>query len=631
MKTELSSYSGPFGGDRPQSMTKPINGSALTTTLGWEYRQGATDAILIPSTFVAVASVVIVLLAQVLNQGIPARHAHFDPTDPLVIMAAASAGGMDEMFNGLAKEDIKDGGVSPPASTLAAPSQRGNSLWVSPAHGNMMERHPSSQRFPSEDMKSDFRAIDAVPEKSTRWVMGSYESRWPLSVVVGQLFLLALFLGFFGASNPQSKTAILTLLASVLSAYSSYLVIRNTAIQYAVRVYLTRPVPLATLRFGILLSRGSSIWTLERLEGKWVIICVVFLLANHSQTASWSSLITPMQIVVPTPLQGTEIDLTSDAFSKQFDQLWNGTSGIQDYIDSALWVLAMSGTVNANSQAGYDFSFIDFGGWTTGIPLVCTDSPRSAGKKPDRYGIYFLGGTFPINLPYLADPTLNTTAIITSNTEPFPPPGSDFNVSMSQQGFSAIASCQYQQLDAESDPPLERFVNSVEITSGGGVTTYTAVSVTTTALMDKSCSTGDAPKGSPKKVAPVQPPPNIHPVELEGDDEIDDLLLETLDSPINNLPKKSGSSSHSKPQTSAKQQDSKNGAANTSLPYSDSTTPCLVFCEGCGMQEAEGDDDPNEVQCKACGLWAHIACLASDVDWDDPEVDFICKRCRDNP
>ncbi|KAJ7343949.1 hypothetical protein DFH08DRAFT_810484 [Mycena albidolilacea] len=467
MKTELSSYNGPFGGDPPQSMTRPINGSALTTTLGWKYQQGATNAILIPSTFVAVASIVIVLLAQVLNRGIPARHADFDPTDPLVLMAAASAGGMEEMFNGLAKEDIKDGGgkklrlahiddkdgfvqVSPPASTLAAPSQRGNSLW----------------RFPSEDMKSDFRAIDAVPEESTR--------RWPLSVVVGQLFLLALLLGFFGAvrvrgqiplqisladlvqSNPQSKTAIVTLLASVLSAYSSYLF--SQAIRHAIRVYLTRPIPLSTLRFGILLSRGSPIWTLERREAKWVIICVVFLLANLSQTASWSSLITPMQIVVPTPLQGTEIDLTSDAFSNQFDELWNGTSGIKDYIDSALWVLAMSGTVNANSQAGYG-SFIDFGGW------IHQDST---------------GGTFPINLPYLADPTLNTTALITSNTKPFPPPGSDFNVSMSQQGFSAVASCQYQQLDAESDPPLERFVNSVEINSDGGVTTYTAVSVTTT-------------------------------------------------------------------------------------------------------------------------------------------------------
>jgi hypothetical protein len=111
--------------------------------------------------------------------------------------------------------------------------------------------------------------------------------------------------------------------------------------------------------------------------------------------------------------------------------------------------------------------------WSVQIPL-------EALVKSLTDTVYFVGGTFPINLPYLADPTLNTTALITSNTKPFPPPGSKFNVSMSQQGFSAVASCQYQQLDAESDPPLERFVNSVEVNSDGGVTTYTAVSVTTT-------------------------------------------------------------------------------------------------------------------------------------------------------
>ncbi|KAJ7236829.1 hypothetical protein C8J57DRAFT_1569207 [Mycena rebaudengoi] len=435
MKTKLSSYSGPFGGDPPQSMTRPINGSALTTTLGWEYRHGATNAILIPNTFVAVASIDIVLLAQVLNRGIPARHADFDPNDPLVLMAAASAGGMDETFNGLTKEDIKDGGgkkvklahiddrdgfvqVSPPPSTLAAPSQRGDSLWASPARINMMESHPSLRRISSEDTKPDFTAIDAVPEETTR--------RWPLSVVVGQLSLLALLLGYFGAvrvrgqiplqtsradlvqSNPQSKAGIATFLASILSALFSQ------AVRHAIRVYLTRPVSLSTLKFGILLSRRSPIWTLERREVKWVVTGAVFLLATLSQTASLSSLITPIQIVVPTPLQGTEIDLTSDVFSNQFDELWNGTSGIHDYIDSALSFLVKCGTVNANNQGGFKFSQIDFGGWNH---------------------VLITGGTFPINLPYFADPTLNTTALITSNTKPFPPSGSDFNVSMSQQGF----------------------------------------------------------------------------------------------------------------------------------------------------------------------------------------------------
>lgn len=48
-------------------------------------------------------------------------------------------------------------------------------------------------------------------------------------------------------------------------------------------------------------------------------------------SASWTSLVTPIQIVVPTPLVGTEIDLLSQDFDNQFAQLWNSTSGIQAY------------------------------------------------------------------------------------------------------------------------------------------------------------------------------------------------------------------------------------------------------------------------------------------------------------
>lgn len=79
------------------------------------------------------------------------------------------------------------------------------------------------------------------------------------------------------------------------------------------------------------------------------------------------------------------------------------------------------------------------------------------------------------------NPNWDTTALVTSNTKPFPPPGSNFNISMSQQGFTAVAvNCSYQQLDAETDPPLQRFADPVEITSGGKLTSYTAVLVATT-------------------------------------------------------------------------------------------------------------------------------------------------------
>ncbi|KAJ7200970.1 hypothetical protein C8J57DRAFT_1486534 [Mycena rebaudengoi] len=62
----------------------------------------------------------------------------------------------------------------------------------------------------------------------------------------------------------------------------------------------------------------------------------------------------------------------------------------------------------------------------------------------------------------------------------------------------------------------------------------------------------------------------------------------------------------------------------------DSTTPCPLRCDGCGVEAEEGDDDPNEVQCEKCRLWSHTACLDKDVNWDDPDVRFVCTICEMN-
>ncbi|KAJ7883764.1 hypothetical protein B0H13DRAFT_2667115 [Mycena leptocephala] len=152
-----------------------------------------------------------------------------------------------------------------------------------------MEGRPESQKFAVDaskpDPESDFTIGDAVAVRYTR--------RWPLSVIIGQVFLLAISFGFFGAvrvkwqipletrlvdlaqSNPQVKTFFVTFFATAISVLSSYLFTK--AVQHAIRVYLT--------------------------------------------CSGWTSLITPIQIVVLTPLYGTEIDLISDAFSDRFDDL----------------------------------------------------------------------------------------------------------------------------------------------------------------------------------------------------------------------------------------------------------------------------------------------------------------------
>ncbi|KAJ7130870.1 hypothetical protein C8R46DRAFT_1327960 [Mycena filopes] len=106
---------------------------------------------------------------------------------------------------------------------------------------------------------------------------------------------------------------------------------------------------------------------------------------------------------------------------------------------------------------------------------------------------------------------------------------------------------------------------------------------------------------------PVAPPSNT-------DDVISNMILGTLlgDDPA------------------AQQEDMMDSPAKSDS--TNSTTPCPIFCLGCGMI-SDGDDGPDQVQCETCKFWSHMECLpqTSDVDWEDPEVEFICSRCAPRP
>lgn len=96
-------------GTIPPDMTRQIEGIHRTQTLGWDYnaRKATGIAVLLPITFIALASIAIVAVAQYHNHGIPASHANFDPNNPFLLMAAASAGGMHNTFHTVDKvEDL---------------------------------------------------------------------------------------------------------------------------------------------------------------------------------------------------------------------------------------------------------------------------------------------------------------------------------------------------------------------------------------------------------------------------------------------------------------------------------------------------------------------------------------------
>ncbi|KAJ6472836.1 hypothetical protein C8R47DRAFT_1076739 [Mycena vitilis] len=96
----------------PASITKPMHGMWTIQTLGWQrYSSGATAWIPIPGLFMACSTLALVLIA-LYRHGAEMRtdEPTFDPSNPLHLMAAASAGGLNGAFRGLKDRDIHEGG-----------------------------------------------------------------------------------------------------------------------------------------------------------------------------------------------------------------------------------------------------------------------------------------------------------------------------------------------------------------------------------------------------------------------------------------------------------------------------------------------------------------------------------------
>ncbi|KAF7367598.1 hypothetical protein MSAN_00823100 [Mycena sanguinolenta] len=312
------------------------------------------------------------------------------------------------------------------------------------------------------ETKSTRSESESVREKYTR-VIG-----WPLVIIAGQTLLLAFSWGFLSAvrsrgqiplsrilaelieENPQSKTYVITFLSTTLSTFSSYLF--SQAVRQAILARLNNPTSISTLRLGISVSTRSLILDLENI--KVPLVTGVFFLAALGQTASWSSLLTPNDMIVYTPMHGTEIDFSSEALVSQFPQYYDK---LAVYLGSALLsVIDTSGATSATSLLGYP-TVLDYAG-------LAFEGSASTGST---------GGIFPIVI------NANKTNFLTYYDSPLPPFHTSYNVTMSQQGLTAAVSCQNRtgQLDATSDPPFQRFATQAETVIGNGdAISYTALS-----------------------------------------------------------------------------------------------------------------------------------------------------------
>jgi hypothetical protein len=145
----------------------------------------------------------------------------------------------------------------------------------------------------------------------------------------------------------------------------------------------------------------------------------------------------------------------------------------------------LSGMASADGVSASGEALIDFNNW------VYSESTRLYLATFHAHVTYPhilpTGGVLPITLVDSANEGSLINKLITTNTQPFPGPisGSNFNFSVIQQGLTANCTCEYQQLDPNSDPPLVRFTNQVEIAVGDELRSYTASG------MSSTCSNGD--------------------------------------------------------------------------------------------------------------------------------------------
>ncbi|KAJ7721428.1 hypothetical protein DFH07DRAFT_1067595 [Mycena maculata] len=247
---------------------------------------------------------------------------------------------------------------------------------------------------------------------------------WPAIVILGQVLLQVIGWGFFVvvrargqvplpfesavwvADNPHLVTLLATLISTVLAGFSSFLF--SYAIRRSMGLYLYRPVSLATLGASVSISMRSIVF--HRRNWKWPTVSFFFFFLAGVQTSGWSTLLTPVKVIVPSPLGGSELDLSSINLlevynSSEYEYCVLGEGGILPvYLASA-----------------------DVSNWFLNVSMI----PASAQS---------------------------------SST---PVKGLSANYTMLQQGFTADVSCSFQNLTSETTPSFLENTTRVEDWVGG--------------------------------------------------------------------------------------------------------------------------------------------------------------------
>ncbi|KAG2352366.1 hypothetical protein BDR07DRAFT_1466386 [Suillus spraguei] len=219
-------------------------------------------------------------------------------------------------------------------------------------------------------------------------------------IVSVQLIILAFSYGFLGAvlyygalyppdrvanlwkNYPQELTMVVTLIATVLSVATAILF--TASVKDALRHRMSQPISLIELTAGVALSKGSYILRPEylRLTSLTLFLFVVLRLL----TAGWTTLLTPVYFSLPITMQGSELDITGNAFNTMlygeyqaqgFSQIRNDAFEVLDIGRHAKWNLC--GRADLWSSWTFNFNGAKYNVSTGGIVPPLRTIPGSDG------------------------------------------------------------------------------------------------------------------------------------------------------------------------------------------------------------------------------------------------------------
>ncbi|KAJ7451314.1 hypothetical protein FB451DRAFT_706684 [Mycena latifolia] len=283
---------------------------------------------------------------------------------------------------------------------------------------------------------------------------------WPVLVICGQVIIQIFAWSFFAVvqsrrfialpylaaswakDNPHLLTLLSTLISTALAAWSSFLF--SFGVRHSVALYLRRPMSLSTFVSTINISGRSLV--LDPRKWKWSAMSIGVLILTGVQTSAWSTFLTPVGIVIQTPITGSELDLSSPALRQMYS---SSPQLFQDCIyDGSLSPAFIVG----GTESGYALSKHIMGSTASFNLMDQTFNVSTAGILPTPLSDVNASTWFP-DMTVIPSTVHGLSAV---------PEGLSSNYTMRQQGFSADVTCEFKNLTNTTTPSLDFRTDTVK-------------------------------------------------------------------------------------------------------------------------------------------------------------------------